>query len=265
MRRRLLLAGLVGAGVPGIGAALAQPVGGDVRASLAPTGALRVAINYGNAALARRDASGSLSGVSVDIAQELARRLGLTLVMVPFDAAGKVTAAAGTNVWDVAFLARDPERAKEITFTAAYVVINGNYVVAKASRFHGVADVDQSGVSVAVSTNSAYDLYLSRALKHAKLIHAGSTPETIALFRAEHIDVLAGVKRALDDVVANDSTLRMIPEPFMAINQAMGTPAGRPAGAAWLSAFVEDIKASGFVAQALQRNGQGDAMVAPPA
>jgi polar amino acid transport system substrate-binding protein len=129
-----------------------------------------------------------------------------------------------------------------------------------------VDQVDRDGVRVAVGRNSAYDLYLTRTLKHAQLERATSTPEVVALFRSERLEVLAGVKKALDAVVDGDPSLRMIPQPFMAINQAMGIPAGRPAAAAaYLAAFVEDIKANGFAATVLKANGQGDATVAPPA
>jgi polar amino acid transport system substrate-binding protein len=233
----------------------------EVKSNLAPTGTLRVAINYGNAVLAARDAAGELHGVSVDIAQELGKRLDLPLTLIPFDAAGKVSDAAPDNIWDVAFLARDPERARSITFTAAYIVIDGNYVVPRDSSITTVEQVDRNGVRVAVSKRSAYDLFLTRALKHAQLIHGGSTTEAVALFRSDGLDVIAGVKQALDQVVANDIGLRMIAQPFMVINQAMATPLGRPMAAAYLAAFVEDIKANGFVAQVLKKNGQEEATV----
>jgi polar amino acid transport system substrate-binding protein len=236
----------------------------DIKLNLAPTGTLRIAINYGNAALASRDAAGELQGVSVDIAHELGKRLDLPVTLIPYDAAGKVSGAASDNLWDVAFLARDPERARSITFTAAYVVIDGNFVVPRDSSITTIEQVDRDGVRVAVSARSAYDLFLTRSLKHAQLVRGGSTLEAIALFRSDRLEVIAGVKQALDQVVANDTGLRMIAEPFMAINQAMCTPAGRPMAAAYLAAFVEGIKANGFVAQVLKRNGQAEATVAPP-
>ena len=264
MHRRSMVGSLLAAAAaPGL--ARAQTTTAAARSSLAPSGTLRVSINYGNAALASRAADGSLNGVSVDIAHELARRLDVPLTLVPFDAAGKVTAVTTQNVWDVAFLARDPERAREIAFTAAYVVIDGNYVVPGDSPIKSMADVDHDGIRVAISARSAYDLFLMRTLKHAQLVHAGTTPEAVALFRAQKLDALAGVKQAMVQAVAADPSLRLIQQPFMEINQAMGTIAGRSAGAAYLNAFVEDIKANGFVAAALTRNGQVDAMVAPPA
>jgi polar amino acid transport system substrate-binding protein len=266
MRRRTMIGALLGTALllceKG---ARAQSVPADVASSLAPTGRLRVAINYGNAVLAERDsATGKLSGVSVDIAEELGRRLALPLTLVPFDAAGKVSAAASKDLWDVAFLARDPERARDIAFTAAYVVINGNYVARKSSTLSTPDQVDRDGVRIAVSGQSIYDLFLSRTLKHAKILRAGSPPEAVALFQSERLEVCAGVQSAMQRLAAGDPALSMIPEPFMQINQAMGTPVGRTAGAAFLKAFVESIKADGFVTKALARNSQPDATVAPP-
>ncbi len=264
MRRRTVIQGTLMALLWNRAFAQATPPG--VVASLAPTGRIRVAINYGNAALAVRDpVTGKLSGVSVDIAEELGKRVGLPITLVPFDAAGKVSAAVKSDVWDVAFLARDPERAREITFTAAYVVIDGNYVVRKDSPLTNVAHVDSDGVRIAVSTQSAYDLFLSRTLKHAELIRGGTTPQAIALFLSARYEAVAGVRQAMQQFVAGDPTMRMIPEPFMEINQAMCTPSGRDAGSAYLAAFVETIKSSGFVTQVLTKNGQADATVAPPA
>jgi polar amino acid transport system substrate-binding protein len=266
MQRRTMIGTLLGATLVFFGAgARAQAAAADVASSLAPGGRLRIAINYGNAVLAQRDSqTGRLSGVSVDIAEELARRLGLPFTLVPFDAAGKVSAASTQDLWDVAFLARDPERARDIAFTAPYIVINGTYVVRKDSRLSAPDQLDRDGIRIAVSGQSIYDLFLARTLKHARILRAGSPPEAAALFQSERLEVCAGVQTAMLQLVASDPTLRMIPEPFMQINQAMGTPAGRSAGAAYLAAFVESIKADGFVREALVRNRQADAAVAPP-
>jgi polar amino acid transport system substrate-binding protein len=266
MHRRTMLRTLLGTALLAYAeGARTQPVPGDAASSLAPNGRLRVAINYGNAVLARRDAqTGKLSGVSVDIAQELAQRLGLPITLVPFDAAGKVSSAAGKDLWDVAFLARDPERAREIAFTAAYVVINGNYVVRRNSPVNVPEEVDREGIRIAVSGQSIYDLFLTRTLKHARILRAPSPPEAAALFQSERLEVCAGVQSAMPQLVTTDPSLHMLPEPFMQINQAMGTPVGRTVGVAYLSTFVESIKADGFVQKALVRHGQADASVAPP-
>jgi polar amino acid transport system substrate-binding protein len=263
MQRRTFLESAVAALLSG--SAVAQDLSSTAKSALAPSGRIRVAINYGNAALAVRDPNGQLSGITVDIAQELSKRTGLPITMVPFEAAGKVTAAVKSDAWDVAFLAIDPERAKEITFTAPYVMINGNYVVRNDVPVNSIADIDRDGVRIAISRNSAYDLYLSRTLKHAQLFRADNTPKALELFKTSGYEAVAGVRTAMEQFIKKEPGTRMIPEPFMEIRQAMCNPAGRDAAAAYLSRFVESIKADGFVARAIAQHGVADASVAPAA
>src|SRR5262249_19217022 len=146
-------------------------ISSELVAELAPNGRLRAAINFGNSVLAQQDpAGGPPRGVSAELARELTRRLGVGIDYVIFDAAGKVFEALKEELWDVAFLAIDPVRAAGIDFTAPYVVIEGAYLVPQGSSLRTVADVDSNGVRVAVAEGSAYDLYLTRTLKHAKLV-----------------------------------------------------------------------------------------------
>ncbi len=233
---------------------------------LAPTGAIRVAINYGNSVLAQKDpATGEPRGVSAALARALAERLKVPVRFVTFDAAGEVFAALQHGAWDVAFLAIDPARAEGIDFSAPYVVIEGSYLVARDSPLKANADVDRAGLRVAVGRGSAYDLYLSRAMKHAELVRAPTSPAAIELYRSAHLDAAAGVKAPLAAYAAAHPEFHVLPGRFMAIEQAVGTPRGRAAGAAYLRTFVEEMKASGFVARALAESGQADAMVAPAA
>jgi len=238
----------------------------DVVRELAPTGRLRAAINLGNPVLAQKDAaSGELRGISVELARELARRLGVPVELIPFEAAGKVTAAVKSGAWDIAFVAIDPARATDIAFTAPYVIIEGTYVVPVGSPLRTIEDVDREGVRVAVSNKSAYDLYLSRTLRRAQLVRAPSPPASMEMFVRDRLEAAAGVRQPLVEFARNDPNYRVIAGRFMVIEQAMGTPQGRERGARYLREFIEDVKASGFVARALERTGQRSAAVAPPA
>jgi len=238
----------------------------DVARDVAPTGRLRAAINFGNPVLAQKDAATrEPRGVSVDLARELGRRLGLPVDLVAYDAAGKVVEAVKTGAWDVAFLAVDPERAGEIAFTAPYVVIEGTYAVPADSPLRAIEDVDRDGVRIAVGARSAYDLYLTRTLKHARLVRAPTSPAAIELFQREGLEAVAGVKQPLVQFAKSNPGVRVIEGRFMAIEQAMGTPRDRDSAARYLRPFVEEMKASGFVAAALERSGQRDATVAPAA
>ena len=234
-------------------------------ALLLGTGTLRAAINFGNPVLAQRaSATREPEGVTVELARELARRLNLALELVPFEAAGKVFEALKTNSWDIAFLAIEPVRAAEIAFTAPYVIIEGVYLVPKDSKLRSVDEVDREGVRIGVNRGSAYDLYLTRTLKHAQLQRGESG---IELFRKEGLDAAAGVKQPLVQYASKHPDVRVMDGRFMEIRQAMGTPRVRLQGGEavprYLHAFVEEMKASGFVAQALARSNQPDAAVAP--
>ena len=241
-------------------------VAADLVKDLAPTGKLRAAINLGNMVLAQKDpATGDMRGVTVDLARELARRVGLPLELVPFDAAGKVFEALKAGAWDVAFLAIEPVRAAEIAFTAPYVIIEGVYLVPKDSPLRAVADVDRDGVRIAVNKGSAYDLYLTRTIKHAQLVRGENG---IELFVRDRLEAAAGVKQPLVEYAKTDPSVRIMDGRFMEIRQAMGTPKlryqGREAAPRYLHAFVEEMKATGFIAEALRRSNQPDAAVAPP-
>lgn len=237
-----------------------------IKNELAPTGTLRVGINYGNPVLAKRDPkSGELRGVAVDLARELARRLALPIELVGFDAAGKMFEAVKTGGWDVAFLAVDPGRAGVVDFTAPYIEIEGMYLVPPESPLHKIEDVDRDNVRIGISENSAYDLFLTRTIRRAALIRAPGPDAAFDLLETHRVEVLAGVKQHL---IANSVRLpgaRLLPGRFMAIGQALGLPKGKSASAKYLREFIEDVKASGFVARALEHAGVTGVSIAPPA
>ena len=175
-----------------------------------------------------------------------------------------MTAALKTGAWDAAFLAVEPGRANEIAFTAPYLLIEGTYLIPPESPIHSLADVDRAGVRLGVSTGSAYDLYLSRTLKHAQMIKAVNPNTAFALLIDSKVDVVAGVRQALIANAAKLSGSWVLDESFMAIEQAMGMPRGRPAGLKFLREFIEEVKASGLVDQALERAGIRGVVVALP-
>lgn len=232
--------------------------------SLAPTGTLRAAINYGNIVLAQRGPDGEPAGISADLARELGRRLKVPVSFTTFDTAGKVVDALnGPQAWDVAFLAIDPKRAETIAFTPPYVIIEGAYMVPKDSPIQENGEVDRPGVKIAVGRNTAYDLYLGRALTSAERVFAPTSQAAVDLFRQERLDAVASVRQPLEIVAREHADVRVLPGRFMVIEQAMAVPKGRDTALAYLGRFVEAMKASGFVAAALARSNQHDAVVAP--
>ncbi len=264
-RRQLLMGAMAALLLPSAGAAEAAA------AELGRNGKLRAAINLGNPILARRgEKPGEPLGVSVDLAREAAKRLGLAIELVEFEAAGKVVEAATAAQVDLAFVAIDPVRGAGLDYTAPYVIIEGAYLVRADSQLQRNEDVDRAGTRVVVGKGSAYDLYLTRELKQATLVRAPTSPLVTDTFLAERLDVAAGVRQQLEaDVRRLSATatppLRLLPGRFMVIEQAMAVPKGRSAAQAWLAAFVEEMKASGFVAESLKRHHIEGAAVAPPA
>lgn len=234
-------------------------------ADLAPTGKLRAVINYGNPILAGKDAAGQPAGVSVDLARELGRRLGVPVELVTVTSAGASVETLAKGQVDVGFFALDPARAATTAFSAAYIQIEGAYLVRDDSPIRANEEVDREGLRVAVGNKSAYDLYLTREIKRAKLERAPTSPAVVDYFIANKLDVAAGVKQQLEMDAKRIPGLRLLPGRFMVINQAMGMARGKEAGAKYLAAFVEDMKASGFVAEALRRHRIEGAIVAPPA
>jgi polar amino acid transport system substrate-binding protein len=229
---------------------------------LAPGGRVRVAINYGNPVLAQRDpATGEPRGVTAAIARELARRTGLEVAFAPFDAAGKVFAALAQGAWDVAFLAIDPNRAREIDFTSPYVLIEGSYMVPAESPLTAIDQVDRAGARIAVAAGSAYDLYLSRTVKQAALVREPTGEAAIERFLRERLDAVGGVKSPLQRYAEGRPGVRVLDGRFMVIEQAVGVPKGRGAARDYLNHLLDDLIASGFVAAALRESGQYDAVV----
>lgn len=230
----------------------------------APTGVLRACINLGNPILAGLDAQSQPCGISVDLAGALAQRLGVPLALETVDAAGKSVDVVSAEQADVGFFAVDPRRAATITFTAPYVLIEGYYLVADASPVKTNADVDKAGTRVVVGKGSAYDLFLTRELEHAEIVRAPTSPAVVKTFLEGGYDVAAGVKQQIEADIAGTPGYRLLGERFMVIRQAMGLPIGRGEKAnAFLAAFVQEMKTSGFVADALRRHGITGVSVAP--
>ena len=234
------------------------------RAELAPTGKLRVGINYGNFLLVNRDpASGEYRGIAVDLGRELGRRLGVPVDLVAFATAGKLADAAKAGAWDVAFLGNEPQPAGEIAFSPAYLEIEAGYLVPAGSTIRTMAEVDHKGVRIATALNSAYDLYLSRTLEHATLVRVQGIQASYDIFVKDKLEVLSGLKPRL---VTDAETLpgsRVLDGRFTVVQQSVGTPQGRPAGAKYLGEFARDVKTSGLVAQAIARHAVRGVSVAP--
>ncbi len=244
---------------------MATEISPAVRSELAPTGKLRVGINHGNFLLVTPGSSATdPRGVAPDVARELGRRVGVPVEFIRFDTAGKLGDGVRTGAWDVAFLGAEPQRAAEIAFTAAYLEIPATYLVPAGSAIRSVAEVDREGVRISVTEQSAYGLFLSRSVKHATLVFSSGLDASFEVFVADKLEALAGLRPRLLTDVGKIPGARILDGQFTAVQQAIGTPKSREAAAKYLRAFVEDVKASGLVAEAISRNAVQGVTVAPP-
>jgi polar amino acid transport system substrate-binding protein len=231
---------------------------------IAPHGTLRVAINLGNPVLAGLDSAGEPSGISADLSRSLAAQLGVGIEWRIFKKADDSVQCVRADEADVGFFAIDPVRGEGLHFSPPYVQIEGAYMVRSDSPLQRNDEVDQAAHRVTVGAGSAYDLFLTRHLKHASIVRAPSSPAVVEVFMAQQLEVAAGVKQQLQADAQRLPGVRLLPGRFMVIHQAMGMPAQRSAAAReQLNAFVEEAKSSGWVAEAFVRHQIKGAAVAP--
>jgi len=237
-----------------------------IRADLAPTGKLRAAINYGNFILATKDrATGESRGAAVDLANEIGRRLGVSVEIVAYDSVAVMGDAAPSGVWDIAFLGSDPQREALMSFTAAYLEIEATYLVPGPSQLRTAAEVDHDGVRVAAPARANYELFLRRNLARAQLVSAQGGDAAFELLATGKVDALAGLTQGLLGLAPKLPGSRLVEGRFMGVQQSIAVPKGKDAGLAFLRRVVEEAKASGLVARAIEKTGARGVSVAPPA
>jgi polar amino acid transport system substrate-binding protein len=236
------------------------------KAELAPTGVLRAGINLSNFLLVTgRAANGNPEGVSPDMAQAIADKLGVPLKLIPFKSPGELADQATNNVWDIGNIGAEPQRAQQIAFTAAYCEIEATYMVPAGSPIKSIAEVDKKGVRIVVAARAAYCLWLENNIKNATLVQVTGAEATLKKFVDEKFDVMAGLRPGLIKDVEKLPGARILDGQFSAVQQAVGTPKKNSAGAEFLAAFVEDAKKTGLVASFIEKHKVKGLSVAPPA
>jgi polar amino acid transport system substrate-binding protein len=233
------------------------------RAELTPTGKLRAGINFQNMLLTTRGPNGEQGGVAVEFALELARRLGVECQILPYESAGGLAESVSTGAWEISVLGIEPARAEQITFAPALTEIEATYLVRADSPFKSVTEVDRPGVRIAVAAKSAYDLYLSRTIKQAKLVQVNGLDEAAQCFVNDNLEVLAGLKPALLEFMPTLPGSRLLDGNFYVVRHTVGTPKGKPNADAYLAELVEDVKAAGLVAEWIKKSGVKGLGVAP--
>ena len=231
---------------------------------LAPTGVLRAALNMINFLLITgQSPDGEPEGIAPDMAWAIANILGVPLELIPFASPGELADAATQDVWDIGLIGAEPARAETIDFTTSYVEIEATYLVPAGSMLSTIEAVDRPGNRIAVSARSAYDLWLTRNIKHASLVHAEGFEATFNLFVNEKLDAMAGLRAGLISDAVRLPGSRILDGRFTAVQQAIGVPKGRPAAAKFLQQFVDDAKAHGRVARLIEKHEVKGLSVAP--
>jgi len=264
-----VLAGLAGIAVMAVGRWRERGRGGmnataAVLADLAPGGRLRVGINYGNVVLASRDpASGELRGVHVDLARELASRLGVPADLQGQAAAGTLVEALKAGSLDVVLLSFEPSRAREIAYSPIYLSVDATYLVPPGSPLRTAEEVDRPGARIAIAAKGVYEYYLKSHLKYATLVSAPSTHAAFERFAAERLDALVGLRPRLAEDLPRMPGARIVDGRFMRVEQALATRSGHPAGADFVRNFVHDVLTSGLLARIVEDNGVRGVTIAP--
>lgn len=237
-----------------------------IRSELAPTGVLRAGINMSNFLLVTGQAdNGDPTGVSPDMAKEIADRAGVPIEFVCYKSPGLLADAAELDEWDIGNIGAEPQRAEKIAFSAAYCEIEATYLVAAGSPIQTMADVDKAGNRIAVTGRAAYGLWLERNIKNAELVKTNSLDEAFEVFTRDELEVLSGLRPRLLSDVEKLPGARILDGQFAAVQQAVGTPRNRTKAAAWLAQFVEEAKASGFVQSLIDKHKVVGLSVAGPA
>jgi len=238
----------------------------EARNQVAPGGKLRAAINFGNPVLATKDSTtGELRGVTVELSRELAARIGATLDLVGYDTIANLIDGLRAGAWDVAFLAVDPARASEVTFTSPYMEVENTYIVPERSDIRNASQIDRPGIRVAVQAKDAADLFLSRELKQGFVVRAADGSAAFNLLKSGSADAFANNRQRLLSIADTNPGYRVVDGRFSAILHAAAVPSGRTAAATYLKSFIEDMKSSGVVKRAIDKSGVRGVVVAPPA
>lgn len=236
------------------------------RAELAPTGKLRVGLILSNQVLVTKDSStGELRGVTIHLGRALAQRLGVPFEPVGYANPASLVKSFGTNEWDIAFLAFDPARAKEVDFSPPYMEVDNTYLVTAKSKVATVERADQSGVTIAVPERSAPDLFLSRNLKSAQVLRVpGGAEAAIEVLRSGKADAYAENAHMLSLYADRLPGARVLEGRYTVIQHSIATPKGKMTASEYVKTFVEAAKADGTLAEAIRAAGLRRTRVAPP-
>jgi polar amino acid transport system substrate-binding protein len=244
---------------------VAPTVSPEARAELAPTGKLRVGLIAVNPVFVTPNTPPGVSkGIAVDIAAELARRIGVPMEPLRYPTVGAMVEAVAKGEWDIAFLVIDPERATAMNFTAPYMYSENTFLVPAASTARGIEDLDLPGKTIAVFARSAQEIWLKKNAKSATIVSATSPAAAFEMLKEGKVDAVASVASLLAGGAKQVPGSRVLPTSFVDSPIGMAVTRMRPAALAYAYEFIEDMKSSGMVREAIAREGLAGVRAAAP-
>ncbi len=235
---------------------------------IAPTGKLRFGIVYAPEAstfFVARGADGQGRGVTVDLARELGRALGVPVEFFMAPYSGEVTDALAEGRIDAAFMPADDERRRRLDVGPAYSVLENTYLVRGESGIRSIADVDRPGVRVIAIAGTTTFRSAGNALKQIKVTPVPSVDESLAALREGRADAFALTHDTLGPLAARVPGSRILEGAFQRVYVSVLVKKNHPAALAYVTRWLEDAKAGGGVRRAFDAAGFTTAAVAPPA
>lgn len=234
-------------------------------ADLVQSGKLRAALGLGAPTLAMKDTNnGEVRGPALDLAQALAKKIGVKLEPVEYPRPGAILADVKNDKWDVTFLVANPTRLADADFSAPYMQSDFTYLVPAGSSKRSVADMDQPGIRIAVPRGDASDLRLTQMLKHAELLRLDSIAAAIELVQGGKVDAYAAPRAVLLALSNKAPGSRVLEDGFATIAWVAMVPKGKGGRIAYMSDFIEEAKATGLVKQTIDQANLRGVQVAPP-
>jgi polar amino acid transport system substrate-binding protein len=238
----------------------------DLAKDLAPTGTLRATYIATNPVQASIDpVTKEVRGPAAEIARELGKRTGVPATVTGARGVEGVIESVKNGAADIGFVAFDPVRAEQVDFSQNYALAQNTYLVPENSPIKSVADADRAGVRIGIGSRDAGDYFLSRTLKAATLVrNEGGVGDAVtkALLAGE-LDAYAGNRMRLHEAARKTPGLRLVPDNFYGVEQAVIVPKGETARLAIIDRFIDEARASGLIAEAIARAGLVGVDVAP--
>jgi polar amino acid transport system substrate-binding protein len=236
-----------------LGCATATDAEEQTGASVAPKGELRVAVITSMPVLVTRNLEGKLTGVTVDLANALASKLGIPVRIVPYENIVHYNQSIGRDEWDVGFAPRDLSRTGQLAFSDPILEVDNSYVARSGIMLSTPDEVDRPGIKVAVAQGSAIDGFLTRTLKKAQIVRlvSGFDAAREALLFGR-VDVYADSTQIAYRLMAEVPGAKVLVAPLNVVQISIAIPKSNSAALPIVNDFIHESKRDGVIAEAIK-------------